>query len=227
MSDMFIYDKTEALTGPARWLYAPIGTTRPTKIESVISLFADEDGFYQPVSPWLDVGLAADAPSYSPGFTVAGIEYEQPRGNLFEKVDQINREFTINFAEIRAGLIQIVENAPDPTVSAAAAGISEQEILDVGSFDQATHYRFAVIMQRPIEAAKVIEGTSLVERGAIVAKLIYDGAMTGDSSDWKMGKKDAVSATPKFKEFPEAGLASDVAYGRWIFEKAGTIADGA
>ena len=218
------YTKADAISGPARVLYAPTSVALPTKIDDIINLVADIDGNYDPKVGWIDFGLAADASSYSRAFETEGQEYEQPLGALFEKITQITREMTVNIAAFNPAALSIIEEAPASTAVAAAVNRSAQTRVDFGSFDSQTKYRIAMIQQRDKDAVLVTEGAGGPTRGGVIAHVLYAAAVTSDEVSFDISKGDPTAADVTFTASSDDAAVQGKDYGFHIFESAGVIA---
>lgn len=218
---MFPYNQDNALTGPARVLWAPITEPVPADLSDIIAL-VNTGGAYAPQGGWQDFGLAAGAPSYSRGIETEGLEYEQPSGALFEQVTAVNRSVTANVGEITPEAVQILENAPSIEDIAAAPNQSAQKKVPYGSFTESELYRIAIIAMRPKAAAKVTEPDG-TERGALVANVIYRCGLSADEASIEIAKGEPVAIEIGFTAFPEPGQPSGEEYGTHLFEVAGTI----
>lgn len=216
------YKQEGAVSGPARVLYAPTTVAVPAGLDSIINLVADVNGVYAPKTGWVDFGLAADASSYSKGHDTEGQEYEQPTGLLFEQVSDINRQITVNMAEILPENLQIIESSGVISTKAAAANVSAQQVLKAGSFTSVTRYRIAIISQRDVGAVKVTEPGGL-ERGGLVAQVGLACALSGDDSELSSGAGDPISADVQFTLFPETGQPKGQEYVHHYLEQAGVI----
>src|SRR4029453_1211901 len=118
------YDAGGALAGPARVLYARTTDvpTVPVDLWDIVPAVADSQGEDHPKTGWNDFGLSADAPSYTHSKESEGLEYQQPKGVLFEQISPITRTFTAQIGQIDPSNMQIVENTQALTAIAASAG---------------------------------------------------------------------------------------------------------
>src|SRR4051812_43199221 len=128
------YDAAGALAGPARVLYAKLSDVvePPDDLWTIVPAVADVNGEYIAKTGWKDFGLAADAPTYTHSKDTEGLEYQQPKGNLFEQISDISRTFTAQVGQIDPDNMQIIENTSRVEALASAAGKSAGTKISFG-----------------------------------------------------------------------------------------------
>jgi hypothetical protein len=221
----FPYDQLGALTGPARFLIADIGTPVPADPFDVIPAVADVNGEYPAIAPWRDTGLSADSPTYTRGTDTESIEYEQTAGALFEKVSAVNRSFTAQVAGIAAENVKLIEVAPATTTVAAAAGQPAGTKVGFGIYNQLPRYRCVLVADRPAGAGVVTEpGTPARTRPPSVVLVMHNCGIAAEDADFEFSRGDPVNVGLTFTLFPESGQPAGQEHGYWWFETPGTIA---
>lgn len=215
------YDESGSLVGPARTLFAPVGTAVPTGL--VVADVADEDGEYPPITGWYDFGLAADAPSYSHARESEGITYQQPSGDLFQQISSVTRNMELQIAHIDADTLQIVENSGAPTEVAAVTGHSGYDKINVGLYTDTPVWRVALISFRPGGAAEVVEPGGLT-RPPMVMRVIPRATISADESSTDFDRGTPVNFSVTFNALSEPSAPAGGEHGYWIVEHAGTIA---
>lgn len=215
--------KADALTGPAKIVYAPIAQAVPANISDIIAMVG-VSGVYAPFTGYKEFGLAADAPSYTRGIESEGIEYDNVQGPLFERITAINRQLTANVGSINPENAMIWENAPAVATIAAAAGKSAQSAVKIGTFEESAEYRVAIICQRPKKAVLVTEPGG-VTRGGLVVLSLYRCTLAAEDLELSFGSDEAIAGEITFTVFPELTVTNPAQqYGQYFFEQAGTIA---
>lgn len=219
------YDKTGALVGPARTLWAETTTAIPGDGWDVISPVADAQGEYAPKTGWNDFGLAADAPSYTHDKSTDGLSYQQSAANLFEVVSEITRSFTAQVAEIDPDNLKIMENAAAVETIAASINESAQKKVAFGNYQGLKQYRIAMVQYRPEGAGQVTEPapSPIGKRPPIVMLVLPLVALAAEGTDVEVDRSDPVNMEIQFTAFPEPSLAAGKEHGFWIVEQPGVI----
>jgi hypothetical protein len=219
------YDAAGALAGPARTLYADTTVAVPADLWDILPAVADSNGEYVAKTGWNDFGLAADAPSYSHAKEVAGLEYQQSRGALFEQVSTITRQATVQMGEILPENIQIMENA-NRIIAASSPPANESAYKKVpfGVYDELKVYRIAFVSYRPAGSAEVTEpGTPARTRPPAVALILPRAALAAEDSSFDFDAGAPVNGPVVFTAFPEQTLPAGEEHGFWLFEEPGVI----
>lgn len=218
------YDILSLAVGPSRAIYAPVSVAVPTKFQDFVSLVNDE-GIYKLPEKYEDFGTAPEGQgsSYTRGFSTESLGVEAASGAVFTDITDVNRGLSLELAEINPKNIAIVEGVSDePETIAAAKGASEQEAVDLGSPTDFPKFRVILIGQRKLDSGIVKEPDG-TERGRLFAIVLNRCSITADDSQITVQKGNLVSAPVQFEAFPEPGLSGKKAYGRYLFENAGTI----
>lgn len=219
------YDEGGALVGPARALFAPVGTAVPTGL--VIENVADVDGEYPPITGWFDFGLAADAPSYSHSRESEGITYQQPSGDLFQAISSVARALTLQVAHIDAKTLEIIENAAAATaVSAVNGEHAGYSRVDVGLYTDVPVWRVALISYRPSGSGEVTEPVANggAVRPPMVMRVIPRCQITADETSMDFDRGTPVNAPVTFTALTEPSAPAGGEHGYWIVENEGVIA---
>lgn len=216
------YDEAGALTGPARCVYAPIGTAVPTDLWDIIPAVADGSGEYPVKTGWFDFGLAADAPTVGHGRESEGLEYEQPSGALFQAITEVNRNLTLNVAHIDEKTLQIIENAGTASTIAASANESAQKKVSVGLYTSLPVWRVALISFRPSGAGTVTEPGGAT-RPPAVARVIPRSVISSDDTELEFPKGEPAGGEVTFTAESEPSAPAGGEHGYWIIEQTGTI----
>lgn len=217
------------IVGAARAVIAPIDLTDNTpapadNIGDFVALSQDA-GAYPLVSPYRDLGAATDGSSYSHGRSSSGVEIQQETGAIMEEITSVARAMSLSMAEVDPANIQLVENADEITTIAAAAGLSAQKRVGMGSYTDLSLYRVALIGIRKKNAGIVVE-EGADERGRFVVAMLNRVSLSADEQSLTFAKGGLASGPITVVAFPEPGIAGPRAYGDWYFEEAGTIAAG-
>lgn len=217
------YDPAGALTGPARVLWAAADADLPDDLWDIVPP-ENTAGEYPAVGDWNDFGLAADAPAYTHGKEVDGLEYQQPSQLLFEQISKITRTLTVQVGQIDPDNLAIVENTQSAvTTVAAAAHKSAQKRLRFGLYDEFITYRIAFVTFRPSGAAIVTESDGTV-RPPAVGLVLPNVRLSAEDSEFTFERGTPVNAGIKFTVYPDPDLDAGEEHGFWIFEQAGIIA---
>lgn len=228
---VYPFDKTLAVTGPARVLWAEATVTTPANLNAVIQQVANSSGEYPAKTGWNDFGLSADAPSYSRNLDTDALDYEQANA-LFEAVSEITREFTAQISELDSDALKIIENTQTTTaVSASSAGAADTvrmpagTLVHTGLFTALRQYRMAWIFQRPSgSGANVVEpGPPVVTRPAFVARILPLVQISADSAELEAAKGDPGNVECKFDIVADTSLAAGKEHGYWAIETPSTI----
>jgi hypothetical protein len=217
----FPYDKLNALEGLARVLWAPLTVATPTGLP--IASVATAGGEYTPLTGWIDLGLAAGAPTYTHGREEGTLEYQQS-GVLFRKITSIERSFTCNVAEIEPENLKIIENATQTAAVAATAGTSAAMKVFIGRYSSLASYRIALVSYRPDGAGVVVEpAPSSRSRPPLVALVLPNCTLAAEDTDMEWDAGSPVSAEITFNSVGDQSLGAGKDDGYWYVETAGTI----
>ncbi len=223
------YDKLNALTGPARVVWAETSVAVPADLSSVVDSVAT-NGEYPLKTGWTDFGLAADAPSYSHDKDTEGLEYQQPSGFLFEEITELSRSFTAQVAEIDPENLKIIENSTQQTAVAASAAAATtatkkaaQTLVHAGLYTSFRQLRIVLISYRPTGAGMITEGTSGVTRPCAVARIIPLCTLAAEESELSFEKGEPTNAEVTFTALPDQALGAGKEHGFWSIETPGTI----
>lgn len=220
------YDAVGALAGPARVLFASLAevATPPVDLWTIVPPVADAQGQYPALTGWHDLGLAADAPTYTHAKDTAGLEYQQPKGELFQQISDISRSFTAQVAQIDAQNMQIIENTSSLSAIASAAGKSAQTKVAFGTYQSLKTYRICLVSFRPDGSAVVTEpAPSNAVRPPAVGLILPTCTLAAESSELNFDKGAPVNCAVTFTAIQTPGLPAGQEHGYWIFEGAGTI----
>lgn len=223
----FPFAGDNALTGPARVLWALTTQAVPADLVDIVQQVADANGEYPAKAGWNDFGLATDAPTLSHDRDTSGIEYEGV-GELFQKVSNVTRGFTAHVGEIEPENLQIVENtsiteAVAASATGAAADIQKaaQTKVHVGIYSSFPVYRIALIAYRPDGAGVVTEPDGKTRPPAVGR--VFTGVLSGDIGDIDFSTGDPVGVDLTFNVQPDQTLGAGKEHGYWVFEQPGAI----
>lgn len=215
------FDQNQALTGPARVVYGSDVTVVGSDLWSIVAA-KNTAGEYPLAVGWKDLGLAADAPSYTHSKETTGIEYQQPTSALFEQISNITRTFTAQVAEISPENVVIIENTQAPVETiVAAANKSAQKKVSFGLYDEFITRPIALISFRP-GAASVIEPDGK-RRPPAVALVLPVCRLSAEDSELSFERGTPVNAAVTFTVFRDPTQPAGEEHGYWIFEQPGTI----
>lgn len=225
------YDKLNAASGPARVLWALPTQALPASPVAIVDQVANASGEYPAKTGWNDLGLAADAPSYTHDKDTEGLEYEQPTGVLFEEITEINREITLQIAELDVDNLKIIENsdlstavAASAAAAAATAKTSAYQLVHAGLYGSFRQFRVAIISYRPTGAGVVTEpGPPVISRPPSVARIIPLCQMAAEDTEIEWEKGEPVNAEVTFTVLPDAAAGTGKEHGYWALETAGAI----
>jgi hypothetical protein len=220
------YDAGGALAGPARVVYSRPEdvATVPVDLWDIIPAVADAQGEYPVKTGWKDFGLSADAPSYTHSKESEGLEYQQPKGVLFEQISAITRTFTAQIGQIDPENMQIVENTQSLTSIAASTGESAQKKVPFGLYSEFKNVRIAMITYRPSGTPSVTEpAPSNIVRPAAVALVLPLCVLSAEDSEFTFDKGAPVNAAITFTVLPVQALGAGKEHGFWLFEQPGVI----
>lgn len=223
------YDKANALTGPARVVWAdPAVTAVPADLSSVVDSVATA-GEYPLKTGYFDFGLAADAPSYTHDKDTEGLEYQQASGNLFEEITEISRQFTAQVAEIESENLKIIENSTITTAVAASAAAAPtatkraaQTLVHTGLYSSFRQFRIVLISYRPTGAGMITEPGGLV-RPCAVARIIPLCTLAAEDTELEFEKGEPTNAEVTFTAVPDQALGANKEHGYWALETPGAI----
>jgi hypothetical protein len=220
------YDAAGALAGPARVLYAELAVvpTPPTGLWDIVPAVANAQGEYPPMNGWKDFGLAADAPTYTHSKDTEGLEYQQPKGELFQQISDISRTFTAQVAQIDADNLKIIENTANVDAIASGAGHSALTKVPFGLYQSLRSYRIALVSYRPDGSAVVTEpAPSNVVRPPAVALVLPTCTLSAEDTELEFDKGSPVNCAVTFTAIQTPGLDAGEEHGYWILEAAGAI----
>jgi hypothetical protein len=213
-------------------LWALPSVALPASPVEVVQQVADAQGEYPAKTGWNDLGLAADAPSYTHDKDTEGLEYEQPSGLLFEEITEITREITLQIAELDLDNLKLIENSELSTAVAASAGAaaaaaktSAYQLVHAGLYSSFREFRIALISYRPTGAGVVTEpGPPIVSRPPAVCRIIPLASMAAEDTELEFEKGEPVNGevTLTIKPDPAAGAKKE--HGYWAIETPGAIA---
>jgi hypothetical protein len=224
----FPFTKANMVGGPARCLFAPLLAPVPTGPKDVV----DQETPYTPKSggsgdtayAWTDFGATpeANAIEYSSNRTITDWRIQQQNAAVLSEVTQQTRTVKIPCAEITPQLLQIMENADEIGLVAAAAHTSAFDEVRFGSFVDLTPYRIAIVARRPKQFAAVTESGGLV-RGATVVQVLYQCTLTGNAEtiQWQHATPTAIDL--ELQCYPEPTMSDNQEHGVHWVEHAGTI----
>lgn len=221
MSDKLPYNLANLIVGAIRVLWAPVTVAVPTSIADVV--FMTAGGAYAAKTDWNDFGATSDSSAYTRGMEAEGVEIQQETGEIMKEVTEINRAFSVTMAEIYEDNVQIIENAEAIEDVAAATLEGAQKSVGLGTSPDLTEYRMAFLSFRKKQAGIVLEGAGGLARGRMNMLILNRVALTADDVEIEGEKGNLTDAEVGFEGYPEPGEDDDVAYGRWLFEQAGTI----
>lgn len=226
------YDQANAASGPARVVWAPISVAVPNTPVDIFQQVANAQGEYPCKTGWNDFGLATDAPSYSTSRETGGLEYQQPKQELFKIVTSVQRQFTAQVAEIDSENLKLIENSTSTAAvaaSAAAAVIGVKSAawtkIFTGLYSDLTQIRIAMIAYRPPGAGVVTEpGPPVVSRPPAIVRIIPICVLSADSSEFEFSTGDPTGVSVQFDIIPDPAQGTDKEHGWWALETAGAIA---
>jgi len=222
------FDSQGALAGPARVAYADPTevSTAPDDCWDIVTPVADADGEYPLETGWNDFGLAAEAPSYTHSKETEGLEYQQPKGLLFEQISDITRSFTAQIAQIDPENMVIVENASAVEEIASASGKSAVDKVAFGLYQEFKSVRIALITYRPAGTLTVTEPSPspVGTRPAAVILVLPLCVLSAEDSEFEFDKGAPVNAAISFTVLADQSLGAGKEHGYWCFERPGVIA---
>lgn len=218
------YDAAGALAGPARVLYASLAdvATPPDDLWDIVPSVANAQGEYPPLTGWFDFGLAADAPTYTHSKDTEGLEYQQPKGELFQQISDISRSFTAQIGQIDANNLRIIENTSRVEAIASAAGRSALTKVPFGIYQSLKQYRIALVSYRPDGSAVVTEPGGTI-RPPAVALILPTCTLAAEDSELEFDKGSPVNCEVTFTAIQTPGMSAGEEHGYWILEREGTI----
>lgn len=217
------FDQAGALAGPARVLYAdPDTESIPADLYDVVPGVNDGNDEYPAQTGWTDFGLAADAPSYVHSKDTEGLEYQQSRGVLFETISSIQRQFTVQVAEISPANLKILENTAFQSAISGGANEAAQTKVEFGVYQSFQAYRVAFIMYRP-DGSATVEEPDGTKRPPAVALILPRAVLAAEDTEFSFEAGTPVNAPITFTCLREPSLGAGKEHGFWIFETPGII----
>jgi hypothetical protein len=223
MSDKMPYNLENLIVGAVRVMWALVEdiATVPVKIQDIV--FMTAAGAYAAKTDWNEFGATSDASAYTRGMESEGVEIQQETGQIMKEITEINRAFSLTMAEIFEDNVQILENADAIEDVAAAALTGAQKSIGLGTFTDLTEYRMAFLSFRKKQAGIVNEPGG-IKRGRMNMLILNRATLTAEDAEVEWEKGNLTDVEVGFEGYPEPDEEDNVAYGRWLFEQAGTIA---
>lgn len=218
MSDFRPWDITNLVDGAFVTALAPDTEPIPTWVDAVRAMVSP----YTFGGSFFKLGAGVDSRKYQSGFEEQGLQIQEESGDILSAVSNRTVGMTADLAEIEPGNIGILENSTNTEAVSGSSGVGAGTSVGIGDIEDLIHYRGVLMGLRPLAAGKVIEPSGLV-RGRIVAVTLNDVTLSANSREIEFDKSGLAHAPVNFKAYPVSGEASDVAYGRWMFEDAGAI----
>jgi hypothetical protein len=217
--DVDVASEKAGLTGQAKVLLAPVSAPLVTKFGDFMPMVADATKRYLPLTPYRNLGLAADASEYSRAFEFAEVTYQQP-GVVIRRIQTIERTFTASMGSITPENIKLMENSALSETIAAAANNSAQTAVPFGSFDELIEYRLVVVGQYPSKHVAVTEPGGKVRFFAYILNRV---TLAAEDGGLEFDAENALAGEVAFTASPEPGENPDESWGRALFETAGVI----
>lgn len=225
MSDIFELIGTEAnlVTGPIRALLAPFSAEIPTP-DGVF----DQVSPYAVVDPFFDLGLTDGGSSQEREISTTGFNVEQRTAQVLERIDEVNRTFTIPVAEITPEVLQIIEEGGDPDLVEAGEEVGEYTSVGIGSIGSLTPYRLAFVAERDIALGGIVTEPSGEERGPFIVGIYNLARLSANSATIEWSKENLASCEIEFSLSPDPAVTEPKErVGKVYFEEAPqTIGEG-
>lgn len=214
----FPYDVNNLLGGRARVLFTDdTSVALPVSLDDIISL---EDP-YGAQTGWIDFGATVEASTYERTIDSEGFEIQQTSGTVLEEITDISRILTVSIGEVKAEhLVMLEESGGITTIAAVGGSATAIDQVKFGAFSDVSRHRVAFVAQRSKQSGIVDEGS--VERGRFLSVVLYNVAISADSSEVNFEKGNLVELPMSFTAFPEDGETAGQEFGCWFDESAGT-----
>lgn len=218
---VFPYDLNTLLGGAARVMYAPAASVAvPVDPDDI---FAQKDP-YTKRTGWENFGATKDSFTYNTGLEKSGFDIQNATGVVLEDVTSITRSVTVSVANIDKDILPIIENASSVGSVAAQAGVmSAYDEVNTGNFTSVTRYRIAFVAQRHKASGGVVEGGAVGTRGRFVVGVGLLAEISADDRALELAKGELSAIPVTFTFFPDETQTTGEEFGRWWFERAGTI----
>lgn len=208
------------LAGACNTFLAPITAAPAVNLADIIALV----GAPAPVAPWRYLGATDDdAGAFERDFKAEEYTIAQRNGAVLRSVDQLSYTYSTDLAEVSPENLQLILPESTITTVAAAPGRSAQKHVRGGSFEELTRYRLAFVARRKKSQALVTDPTGNT-RGAYVAGILHNVALSADKAQIKWTKKDLAKLPVFLEAYPEDTLPQGQEYYTFIEEQAGVIA---
>jgi hypothetical protein len=219
MSDLRPWNIMNLIAGASRVVLAPTTEDVAESIQDVVAMVKP----YALAGTYFDLGAGTEANEYSRSFESEGLEIQQETGDVMTDITDVGRTMSVSMAEFDPDHVKVIEEAQTVETIAAGAGTSAQQAVPIGSFEDLTPYR-AVLLGVRKKPSGIVEEPDGTERGRLLGVALNRVTLAAEEASMAWEKGSLVAANVVFESFPESGLPSDEAYGRWLFEDAGVIA---
>lgn len=219
------FDPADAAVGPARLIVAPSTAPVPTDPYVAMKPVADAQGFYPTLTPWRDTGLSVDAPTWSRSRETTGLEFQQVKGTLFDRVTSDTRTLTASIAGINASNLALIEgiNESDITEIATSAGKPAATKVPFGTGGGLKTIRGIVMFERGDDVAPVIEPGGATRPPALYYVVPTLQLSAEEDNEFEVASGEAVATSVSFKQLPTPGLPRGLQHGFWYLEKPGSF----
>jgi hypothetical protein len=219
------FDPLDVATGPGRFLIAPNTAPVPTDPYGAMSATGNAQGFYPAIAPWRDTGLSVDAPSYTHAKESEGLEFQQVKGTLFDRITEVTRTITAQVSGINASNLSLIENVPPANVTeiVASAGKPAATKVEFGRYSRLLSYRGILMFERADDTAPVTEPGGKTRPPALYLILPLMQLSADEDAEFEIASGEAVNVAVSFKVLPTPGSARGKDHGMWYLEKPGTF----
>jgi hypothetical protein len=209
------YDLAKLLSGPCRVVYraAPASFTfAPKRLADLMN----QEHPYSLIDSWHDFGQTTpDGGQYGRAITTSGFQIDQATGDVATSVTDTTRTITATFAQLDSTLLQIMEQSASIDTIASASGEPAAKQVKFGTIDSLTNYAIALIGRRPKgQGADITEADGVV-RGALVAAVLYNCEITGDSAAIQVARANLAACQLTFQAYPLSGTSQGQEHGFW------------
>lgn len=219
----FPFDINTLLGGAVRVLIAePTAGVLPAIPAGPKDIFAQSGAMAAAVN-WRDFGATRDSFTYDRSLEATGWEIQNAQGPVVEQITNLTRRVTVSVAGLDEKAFRILEQAQNTGTIASVAGQSSYKTVGMGSVTTLERYRVAFASQRDIASGVVIEPGGAVKRGRLVVGVGWEASITADSASIEQAKGGLTAVPLTFNFYPVSSQASDVKYGKWYLEDAGTM----